>query len=192
MQNKLKIAAYAGLISLLVVPPEIFLEHMLNEHPDTQWLFILLIITYMISVSSTVLLYYGFYVIGSALDVSAITASSFIIILLNFFWYIFQAFTIQEPVAAYSIVGGTVLVVFGISRIVFGYGIFKVRDSLGRLATSIAVLEIVIGLFLISVILYLVGFVLSLAAAVLQIMLLLRLSGSFNPAGSETPSTIPP
>lgn len=180
MNNKLKIAAYAGIISILLIPPEIFLEHMLNENPGTQWIFILIIFIYIISVLSTIILYYGFYLIGHSINVPAIKISSSIIILLNLIWYIFQIFAIQEPIAFYNIFGGTVLVVFGISRIVFGYGVYKARTALGKPATSIAILEIVIGLFLISVVLYLVGFVLSLVVAVMQIMLLFRLSKSFD------------
>ena len=180
MSRKLKIAAYAGLLSILLVPPEIFLEHMLNENPGTQWIFVFIIFIYILSVLSTVMLYYVFYLIGHTFNNPAIKISSLVIIMLNFIWYIFQIFAIQDPVAFYNIFGGAVLVVFGISRITFGYGILKIRAALGRLATPIAILEIVIGLFLISVMLYLVGFVISLIVAVLQIILLLRLSKSFD------------
>jgi hypothetical protein len=176
VSRKLKIAAYAGILSLLLVPPEIFLEHSLNENPRTQWILVSVIFIYILSVAFTVLLYYGFYLIGRELHDSAIVISCLIIILLNFVWYIFQAYAIQEPVSFYGLIGGAVLIVFGASRILFGYGVFRARTALGGLATPIAILEIVIGLFLITVKFYLVGFVLSLAAAVLQIMLLLRLS----------------
>lgn len=180
MSKKLKIAAYAGILSLVLVPPEIFLEHMLNENPGTQWVFISIVFVYVFSVSCTVFLYYAFFLLGRELDVSAIVISSVIIILLNFIWYSFQVYAIRDPVAFYNLFGGAVLVVFGASRIVFGYGVYRARTALGGLATSLAVLEIVIGLFLITVRLYLVGFVLSLPAAVLQIMLLLGLSRSFD------------
>ena len=180
MSKKLKLAAYAGLLSILLVPPEIFLEHIFNENPGTQWIFVFIIFIYILSVLSTVMLYYVFYLIGHTFNNPAIKISSLVIIMLNFIWYIFQIFAIQEPVAFYNIFGGAVLVVFGISRITFGYGILKIRAALGRLATPIAILEIVIGLFLISVMLYLVGFVISLIVAVLQIILLLRLSKSFD------------
>jgi len=173
-------AAYAGILSLLFVPPEIFLENMLNDSPDTHWIFFLIIFVYIISVLTTVLLYYGFYLIGDKLHVPAIKISSSIIILLNFIWYIFQVFAIQEPISFYNIFGGTVLIVFGISRILFGYGIYKVRTTLGQLAKPIAILEIVIGIFLVSVLAYFVGFFLSIIAAILQIILLFRLSKSFD------------
>ena len=179
---KLKIAAYAGILSLLFVPPEIFLEHTLNENPGTQWIFISVLVIYILSVSFTVLLYYGFCLIGRDLHVPAIVISSLIIILLNFVWYGFQVYAIQAPVSFYGLVGGAVLVVFGASRMLFGYGVFRARTGLGGLATPLAILEIVIGLFLISVKFYLVGFVLSLIAAVLQIVLLLRLSGNLSVA----------
>lgn len=180
MSMKLKIAAYAGILSLLLVPPEIFLEHTLNENPGTQWIFISVVFIYILSVSFTVLLYYGFCLIGRELHVPAMVISSLTIILLNFVWYGFQVYAIQEPVSFYGLVGGAVLVVFGASRILFGYGVFRARTELGGLATPLAILEIVIGLFLISVKFYLVGFVLSLIAAVLQIVLLLRLSRSVD------------
>jgi len=68
--------------------------------------------------------------------------------------------------------------VFGASRLLFGYGVYRARAALGGLAMPITILELVIGLFLMSVKFYLIGFVLSLVAVVLQIMLLLRLANA--------------
>ena len=176
MDKILRTAAYAGIISLILIPPEIILEHLHAEQPGNLWIFFPIVLIYMLAIGTSIFFYYGFYMIGQKLNIRAIMISSLIIILLNFFWYMFQFFTIRFSPETYNIIGGTVLVIFGISRIIFGIGIYKVRYSLGRLSTSISILEIVIGLFLISVLWYLVGFVLSLAAAVLQIMLLFRLS----------------
>ncbi len=180
MKRKLKFAAYAGIISLIMILPEMYLEEMLKGQPDALWIFNLEIFVYIIANISTVFIYYGFYLIGKDHNVATIVISSIIIVLLNFFWYTYQAFTIREVAASYNIVGGTVLVVFGLSRIVFGYGVFKIRNELGKLATTISVLEVVIGLFLMSIYAYLVGFVLSLAAAVIQIMFLFRLSKTYE------------
>ncbi len=38
MSARLKAAAYAGILSLLLIPPEIFLEETLRTNPGTQWI----------------------------------------------------------------------------------------------------------------------------------------------------------
>jgi hypothetical protein len=178
MTGRLKTAAYAGILSLVVIAPEIFLEEILRQQPEAQWLALLVIAIYVVSVGTTVLFYYGFCLVGRSYGSPAITYSSSVIILLNLVWYVFQVFALWQTFSFYNLFGGTILVIFGLSRFAFGYGVFRVRAELGRWATAIAVLEIVIALLLMSVLLYLVGFVLSLVVTVLQILLLLRLSRS--------------
>jgi hypothetical protein len=175
---RLKAAAYAGILSLLLIPPEIFLEESLRANPGTLWIFASISLIYILNVALAVVFYRGFILIGRRLDHSSIVVGSMIIILLNFAWYGFQVYALRGPVSFYGVYGGVVLVVFGASRLLFGHGIYRARDTLGGLAMPIAILELVIGLFLMSVRFYLVGFVLSLVAVVLQIMLLLRLASA--------------
>jgi len=180
MSKKLKIAAWAGLLSLLLIPPEIYLEHVLDEQPGTQWIFILILCIYVISVLFTALLYYGFYLIGKRFNTPFLFISSIIIILLMIAWYIFQVFNLQEPIAFYSTFGGVILIIFGLSRIGFGYGLYEIRETLGTPATSIAILEFVIGLFLITLVVYFVGLLVSIVVTILQFILLIRLSKSLD------------
>ena len=180
MSKKLKIAAWAGLLSLLLVPPEIYLEHLLDERPGTTWIFLLILCVYIVSVLFTILLYYGFYLIGKKFNAPFIVISSIIIIFLKFVWYIFQVFNLQEPIAFYNTFGGAVLVVFGLSRLGFGYGMFKIKDALGKPATSIAILEFVIGLFLVTIVVYFAGLLVSIVVAILQFILLMRLAKRFS------------
>ena len=188
MGKKLKIAAWAGLLSLVLVPPEIYLEHLLNEQPGMQWIFLLILCVYIISVLFTILLYYGFILVGKKYNAPFIIVSSLVMILLKFVWYIFQVFNLLEPIAFYNIFGGVVLVVFGLSRLGFGYGVYKIRDTLGKPATSIAVLEFVIGLFLVTIVVYFAGLLVSIVVAILQFILLMRLSKTLNdePVGEIT------
>lgn len=180
MNSKLRIAAYGGILSLFLTPPEIYLEHLLNESPGTEWIFLLIILIYLASVLSTTVLYYGFYLIGNTYRVPSIMVSSIVIIILKIIWYTFQVFAIQEPIAFYNLFGGTILVIFGISRIAFGYGIFQIGSELGKPAKSMAILEVLIGLFLVTVIAYLGGLVLSIIVAFMQIVILLKLSKTFE------------
>jgi hypothetical protein len=175
---RLKTAAYAGILSLLLIPPEIFLEETLRANPRTQWIRVSIVLIYILNVALSVVFYRGFILIGRLLDRPAIVVSSLMIILLSFAWYGFQVYALQGPVSFYGVYGGVVLVVFGASRLLFGYGVFRARAALGGLAMPITILELVIGLSLMSVKFYLIGFVLSLVAVVLQIMLLLRLANA--------------
>lgn len=178
MNARLKTAAYAGILSLLLIPPEIFLEETLRANPRTQWIRVSIVLIYILNVALSVVFYRGFILIGRLLDRPAIIVSSLMIILLSFAWYGFQVYALRGPVWFYGVYGGVVLVVFGASRLLFGYGVYRARASLGGLAMPITILELVIGLSLMSVKFYLIGFVLSLVAVVLQIMLLLRLANA--------------
>jgi len=175
---RLKTAAFAGILSLLLIPPEIFLEETLRANPRTQWILVSIVLIYILNVALSVVFYRGFILIGRLLDRPAIVVSSLMIILLSFAWYGFQVYALRGPVSFYGVYGGVVLVVFGASRLLFGYGVYRARAALGGLAMPITILELVIGLFLMSVKFYLIGFVLSLVAVVLQIMLLLRLANA--------------
>ena len=178
MNARLKTAAFAGILSLLLIPPEIFLEETLRANPRTQWILVSIVLIYILNVALSVVFYRGFILIGRLLDRPAIVVSSLMIILLSFAWYGFQVYALRGPVSFYGEYGGVVLVVFGASRLLFGYGVYRARAALGGLAMPITILELVIGLFLMSVMFYLIGFVLSLVAVVLQIMLLLRLANA--------------
>ena len=178
MNARLKTAAFAGILSLLLIPPEIFLEETLRANPRTQWILVSIVLIYILNVALSVVFYRGFILIGRLLDRPAIVVSSLMIILLSFAWYGFQVYALRGPVSFYGVYGGVVLVVFGASRLLFGYGVYRARAALGGLAMPITILELVIGLFLMSVMFYLIGFVLSLVAVVLQIMLLLRLANA--------------
>lgn len=178
MNARLKTAAFAGILSLLLIPPEIFLEETLRANPRTQWILVSIVLIYILNVALSVVFYRGFILIGRLLDRPAIVVSSLMIILLSFAWYGFQVYALRGPVSFYGVYGGVVLVVFGASRLLFGYGVYRARAALGGLAMPITILELVIGLFLMSVKFYLIGFVLSLVAVVLQIMLLLRLANA--------------
>ena len=178
MNARLKTAAFAGILSLLLIPPEIFLEETLRANPRTQWILVSIVLIYILNVALSVVFYRGFILIGRLLDRPAIVVSSLMIILLSFAWYGFQVYALRGPVSFYGVYGGVVLVVFGASRLLFGYGVYRARAALGGLAMPITILELVIGLFLMSVMFYLLGFVLSLVAVVLQIMLLLRLANA--------------
>lgn len=178
MNARLKTAAYAGILSLLLIPPEIFLEESLRANPRTQWILVSIVLIYILNVALSVVFYRGFILIGRLLDRPAIVVSSLMIILLSFAWYGFQVYALRGPVSFYGVYGGVVLVVFGASRLLFGYGVYRARGALGGLAMPITILELVIGLFLMSVKFYLIGFVLSLVAVVLQIMLLLSLANA--------------
>ena len=178
MNARLKTAAFAGILSLLLIPPEIFLEETLRANPRTQWILVSIVLIYILNVALSVVLYSGLIMIGRFLDRPAIVVSSLMIIMLSFAWYGFQVYALRGPVSFYGVYGGVVLVVFGASRLLFGYGVYRARAALGGLAMPITILELVIGLFLMSVKFYLIGFVLSLVAVVLQIMLLLRLANA--------------
>ena len=118
-------------------------------------------ITYIISTVSTIFFYYGFIVIGNKLENNLLVVGSVIIILTTIFYYLYAWYTQDLVNIEEEIFGVSVLLLYGFSGIIFGFGLYRMRDVLGKLASIAGILEIVIGFFLVTVVLFFLGLILS-------------------------------
>lgn len=174
MKKKIKISAYAGIAYLVAFLPEMILTILRDYYYVEGVSSTLLKITYVISTISTILFFYGFILVGNAFNNNRLIVGSIIIILTTIFYYMYEWYAIDQYTIEENIVGVSALLLYGFAGIVFGLGLYKIREVLGTLASAAAVLEIIVGFFFVTVILFFIGLILSIPAVILEILLLLK------------------
>ena len=172
MQKKLKIAAYAGIVYLVSFLPEITLEALHDYYFMGGATKILLIGSYIIAILSTVVFFYGFIIIGNKYDDHLLVAGSYIIILTTIAYYFYSWQTMDLYAMEDDIFSTVVLLFYGFSGILFGIGLYRMRDPLGSLASIAGIIEIIIGICFVTIIPFLLGLVLSIPAIIIEILLL--------------------
>jgi hypothetical protein len=176
MSQKLKFSAYAGIIYLISLFPEVVLNYIIEHQPTSEIISYLLFITYIICMLSTIFFYYGFIILGKNLNNNLLTVSSWIIILTSIFYYIFEMVTINLHGLEPDIAGISALFIFGFSGIVFGIGLLQNIPYLSKFALIAGILEMIIGFLCITVILFLFALILTIPATILEIFILLKAS----------------
>jgi len=136
----------------------------------------LLRITYIVSTLSTIFFYAGFIVLGNKYKNNLLLVGALIIILTTIFYYIYEWYTVDISEVEKNIVGASALLLYGFSGIVFGVGLYRIKDVFGYLASAAAILEITIGIFFVTIVLFLLGLILTIPAIIFEILLLFKAS----------------
>jgi len=178
MSKKLKISAFAGIFYLVSTLPELVFEAMYEFNQYNESMATLLAITYILSIVSTIIFFYGFIQLGIEYHNNMLVFSSVIIILTSVFYYLYAWYTRDLPEMEPDIFGGTVLFLFGFAGIFFGSGLYNMREILGKYSTIAGILEIIIGICFVTIILFLLGLILGIPAVIFEILLLFNLSES--------------
>lgn len=178
MSLKLRIAAFAGIFYLVSILPELVFETMYKYGESNQTVTAVLAFTYVISMLSTIVFFYGFMQLGMEYHNNVLVFSSVIIIIITFFYYLYAWYTRDLPDMDPDIFGGAVLFLFGFSGIFFGYGLYSMHEILGKYARIAGIFEMLIGICFVTIILFLLGLVLAIPTIILEILLLFNLSQS--------------
>jgi len=178
MRMKLKIAAFAGIFYLVSALPELASEALYEFSENTSELSTFLAFTYIISIISTIVFFYGFIQLGIEHHNNILVFSSVIIIVITFFYYLYSWYTRDLPEMEPDVFGGTVLFLFGFAGLFFGYGLYSLREEFGKYAKIAGVLEIIVGVCFITIILFLLGLIIGIPAIIFEILLLFNLSES--------------
>lgn len=185
MNNKIKFCAFAGIVYLILFLPELIIQT-IGELDQTDGIAsTLLRTTYVVSTLSTFLFFYGFIIIGHKLNNNLLIVGSIIIILTTVFYDIYEWYNLGVYDIEKDIVGVSALLLYGFSGIVFGFGLFKIRDIFGTVASAAAILEIIVGFFFVTIVLFLLGLILSIPAIILEILLLLKAAESSELKGTS-------
>ena len=178
MEQKLKFAAFTGIIYLISIFHEVILGLILKNQPQNSIIATLLFITYVICILSTIIFFYGFIIIGKKLENNLLINSSWIIILTSILYYIYAMYTINYYELEPDIIGISALLLFGFSGIAFGIGLIRISSLFGNLAAIAGILEIVTGILFITIILIIPGLIILIPAIILEILILLKASES--------------
>jgi hypothetical protein len=178
MQKKIRFAAFAGIIYLVSFLPELIFETQRELGHSNSFTSTLLMISYLISALSTIFFFYGFIIIGNKFENNLLVVGSIIIILTTIFYYLYSWYTMGQVKIEEEVFGVSVLLLYGFSGLVFGFGLIKMKELLGKLALVTGILEIIVGFFLITVVLFFLGLIISIPTIILEILLLLKVAES--------------
>lgn len=129
-----------------------------------------------ISAISFALFFLGFYTIGKVYNHQLIKFVSITLILLlvtSNCIDVFSSDVIDETIAFRLVLES---IVFGGLQLMFGIGLYQMKDKLGRLAQVNGVLEIIVGACLATVLLATLGMFLLIPTIIIEIILLYRLA----------------
>ena len=176
MNANLKFCAFAGIVYLVSFLPELTIETLREFGQINGISSTLLRITYIVSTLSTIFFYAGFIVLGNKYKNNLLLVGALIIILTTIFYYIYEWYTVDISEVEKNIVGASALLLYGFSGIVFGVGLYRIKDVFGYLASAAAILEITIGIFFVTIVLFLLGLILTIPAIIFEILLLFKAS----------------
>ena len=82
---------------------------------------------------------------------------------------------IQYPKLVFSII---ILIISGISNILFGVGFLKLKDKYGKITKPTAILNIISGISFVTVVLAAIGSIISILTGIFQVIIMFRASKS--------------
>ena len=128
-----------------------------------------------ISAISFVLFFNGFYTIGKVYDnqlLKIVTIFLMSLFVISNCIDVFSIHLLDETIAVRIIIE---CIVFGILQLVFGIGVYQLKDKIGQLAQINGILEIIIGASLATVIFASLGVFLLIPTIIVEVILLYRL-----------------
>ncbi len=130
----------------------------------------------LLSFGSITIFLWGFRHLAVLFNNDLLKISVYLLILISLFISIFDIFIsfipLDEdymlPILAIETIS------LGAVGLVFGLGLIKLQDGMGKMALAVGVLELIIGFFLITVVLFLFGAFIMIPTIILEIVLLYR------------------
>ena len=133
-----------------------------------------------ISAISFVLFFNGFYTIGKVYDnqlLKIVTLFLISLFVISNCIDVFSMHLLDETIAIRIIIE---CIVFGILQLVFGIGIYQLKNKIGQLAQINGILEIIVGASLATVIFASLGVFLLIPTVIIEVILLHRLTKNTN------------
>jgi transcriptional regulator with XRE-family HTH domain len=129
-----------------------------------------------VSAISFVLFFNGFYTIGKVYDnqlLKIVTLFLMSLFVISNCIDVFSMHLLDETIAIRIIIE---CIVFGILQLIFGIGIYQLKDKIGQLAQITGILEIIVGASIATVIFASLGVFLLIPAVLIEVILLYRLA----------------
>lgn len=175
-ENSLQIAWIAGIVYFIIGFLEAGLDYTRFEEGDGDipWEFYISVKT--IALFSYLLFMGGIVVLANFFSNSILKISAYLLIgftsLLLIFDMVSLFFPVSDETLFFILPSGSVTV--GVAEILFGIGLIKLQDGMGRMALLAGVFELIIGFCFVTVILFILGYILLIPALILEIVILYK------------------
>lgn len=186
--NWINVAWIAGVIYFVAGSIEAILDYLRFELGEQDISFIVYISAKMVTYFSFTLFIAGFSRLGSFFKNSILEIAGYLFILVTGAVVATDIWTLFLPVSneiSLMIVAIEAIAIGG-AGIVFGFGLLKLQDGVGRLALVSGILEIIIGSCLVTVILFFLGIILFIPATVIEIILLFKAAEYLKSEGNQS------
>ncbi len=175
-ENSLQIAWIAGIVYFIIGFLEAGLDYTRFEEGDGDipWEFYISVKT--IALFSYLLFMGGIVVLANFFSNSILKIAAYLLIgftsLLLIFDMVSLFFPVSDETLLFILPSGSVSV--GVAEILFGIGLIRLQDGMGRMALLAGVLELIIGFCFAIVILFILGYILLIPALILEIVILYK------------------
>ncbi len=175
-ENTLQIAWIAGLVYFIVGFLEAGLDYARFEEGDGDipWEFYIPVKT--VALCSYVLFMGGMVVLANFFTNSILKIAAYLMIGFTSLILIFDVFSLIFPVdnSVLLFILPSESISIGVAEILFGIGLVKLQDGMGRMALLAGVFELIIGFCFAIVILFILGYILLIPALILEIVILYK------------------
>tara|TARA_Y100000034_G_scaffold89492_1_gene107685 strand:- start:1676 stop:2215 length:540 start_codon:yes stop_codon:yes gene_type:complete len=176
MNKKIKNSGIFGILILILTFPLLLLEFLKTFMSGDENFVMIYVISLLIYLLIFIFFIRGFILIGKKLKIPLLVNLSYLTIIVNTIWTIFQIFTPIYPQLTNLFYQILVLLTFGIIIILFGISLLKLEKKFGSIAKATGILNIIAGISFVTVILSFIGLLLIIPISILEIILLFRAS----------------
>lgn len=176
MENGLQIAWIAGVIYFFSNFLIAGLDYMRWEMGDDDIPILFYISSELVYLVTYVLFIGGIIQLATYFENPILKVASYLLIILTGLIVVFDIATLIFPIEdeMYLAILPAQSIGVGAIGLVFGIGLIKLQDGMGRMALLAGVFELMIGFFFITVILFLLGFIFLIPATIIEIVVLYR------------------
>lgn len=180
LDHWLQMAWIAGIVYFIVGFLEGGLDYVRFEEGDNEIPQLLYISVKIVSLTSYILFVGGILKLAELFSNTLLRVGSYLMIGIFFLTAATDVFSLLFPfddeIEGFLLISQSVT--FGAFNIIFGVGLFRLQDGMGRVALFAGLFEIVIGFCFAVVILFFLGFILQVPAIILEVILLFK-AGEF-------------
>jgi hypothetical protein len=174
MNKSLSLAAYSGILSIIIILPMTYLAVLESQHKLTATLFNLYILVMLLSMIFSAVNAWGFVIIGKKTKNKLLTNASYLLIYATIILSMYELVsTLSKSVENQTIMIGMFLL-FGIIGIPFGIGFLRLKKWYGNLATIGGILWIIASACFFTVFLNLIGSLILVVATIFEIIILFK------------------
>lgn len=174
MHKTLKYAAISGILSLIILIPQIVFAVLNSLNKFQGNLMSLYILVLFASLILYIVLIWGFKIIGERYQNNLLKIGSYLLIIAAIIVYGCFVLALAFPILDNIVVSIIEITLLGAATIPFGIGLLRLKVQFGGIATAAGVIEIISGISFLTVLLSPIGILLSIPDYILAVIILFR------------------